>query len=831
MSEADSKPESEAMSLPSGTQTPQSGDMITSEMKSEEKKMVDEDKKEQKKKVTQFKTDDYDSVVESQRVVRLKSLVERSKIYTSILSEKLLKQQAAQRASATKKESAAAIENTNDSAKSKKENVTGRKTRHHENHAEATAPAKKQKKADSTANTNKKAYNLADYVGDAMIPQHGASAETSLRDKQNGAEEESADEGFTSVSKPSTSTRQPELITGGQLRDYQLAGLEWLISLYENGLNGILADEMGLGKTLQTISFLAFLRSKGTMGPFLVAAPLSTLANWINEFNTFAPSIPCVLYHGSKDTRADIRSERMRKIDKDFPIVVTSYEIIMNDRQFLSQYKWKFIVIDEGHRIKNLNCRLVQELKSYDSANRLLLTGTPLQNNLKELWSLLNFILPEIFDDADEFERWFDFSSLKDKNLSKHILDEEQKNSIVTNLHLILKPFLLRRMKVDVETSLPRKREYIIQAPLTQQQHDLYQATLSHDLRSYLINKQLSNIQTEESDASITTSSRSQRNGTPNGKGAGRKRDVDYREVSEAQFFKDIESQNNSGASTPATEASTEEKALLRASEYRYVAQFLTGTDKLIGPMKLQNMIMQLRKTSNHPFLFDWPIVPGTDQYLVDDTIVSSSGKMMILNRLLPELFKRGHKVLLFSQFSTMLDIIEDWANGLKNWDTYRIDGTIAQEERQKQIKSFNDKKSKVKLFLLSTRAGGLGINLTGADTVIIFDSDWNPQQDLQAQDRAHRIGQSKPVVVYRIVSANTIEAKILDKATSKRRLEKLVIQKGKFKSLNNKSEDKESVDDLSEILLQDDAEKIIIKEKFDEVLTDADLDRLLDRR
>jgi SNF2 family DNA or RNA helicase len=154
-------------------------------------------------------------------------------------------------------------------------------------------------------------------------------------------------------------------------------------------------------------------------------------------------------------------------------------------------------------------------------------------------------------------------------------------------------------------------------------------------------------------------------------------------------------------------------------------------------------MIMQLRKAVNHPYLFDWPVIPGTDQYLVDASITTASGKMLLLERLLPALFADNHKVLIFSQFTTMLDIIEDWAIQLHQWQCCRIDGGVSQGDRQQQIKSFNTDKD-VKLFLLSTRAGGLGINLTAADTVVIFDSDWNPQQDLQAQDRAHRIGQTK---------------------------------------------------------------------------------------
>jgi ATP-dependent DNA helicase len=212
------------------------------------------------------------------------------------------------------------------------------------------------------------------------------------------------------ITKPSFSARQPALVTGGVLRDYQLAGVEWLISLWENGLNGILADEMGLGKTLQTIGFIAHLKSMQVAGPYLIVTPLSTLANWVNEFKRFAPSINVLLYHGSKEERQHMINRKMPKkkeTNADFPVIVTSYEIVMNDRKFLQRYHWKYIVVDEGHRLKNMNCRLIKELKTYSSANRLLLTGTPLQNNLAELWSLLNFLLPDIFDDLDMFQSWF----------------------------------------------------------------------------------------------------------------------------------------------------------------------------------------------------------------------------------------------------------------------------------------------------------------------------------------------------------------------------------------------------------------------------------------
>jgi ATP-dependent DNA helicase len=203
-------------------------------------------------------------------------------------------------------------------------------------------------------------------------------------------------------------------------------------------------------KTLQTIAFLAFLREKGSYGPFLIVAPLSTLTNWVSEIERFTPSIPALLYHGTPEERAEMRERVLfKKISEKFPLVVTSYNIIMNDRNLLGKLQWKYIIIDEGHRIKNMNCKLIKELKSYNSANRLLLTGTPLQNNLAELWSLLNFLLPDIFHDLELFQSWFDFSALQRENGPQEIIDEENRTNIVSNLHAILKPFLLRRLKSD----------------------------------------------------------------------------------------------------------------------------------------------------------------------------------------------------------------------------------------------------------------------------------------------------------------------------------------------------------------------------------------------
>jgi ATP-dependent DNA helicase len=257
--------------------------------------------------------------------------------------------------------------------------------------------------------------------------------------------------------------------------------------------------------------------------------------------------------------------------------------------------------------------------------------------------------------------------------------------------------------------------------------------------------------------------------------------------------------------------------------------------------MRLQNLIMQLRKISSHPFLFNWPTNSDGEE-IVDESLINASGKMLLLNRLLDALFAKGHKVLIFSQFTTMLDIIQDWATLYKGIKLCRIDGSTSQEERRSQMAEFNnggDGPDACKLFILSTRAGGLGINLVAADTVIFFDQDWNPQMDLQAQDRAHRIGQTKPVLIFRLVSEHTVETKILQKAGDKRKLEALVIQQGKFGKvvdengrvlLGRQSHRGQSTAEMARALLDLDGEEINVADASDKIISDADLEVLLDR-
>ncbi|KAI2602080.1 SWI/SNF family of DNA-dependent ATPase [Hypoxylon sp. NC1633] len=460
----------------------------------------------------------------------------------------------------------------------------------------------------------------------------------------------------------------------GTMRDYQIAGLNWLISLHENGISGILADEMGLGKTLQTISFLGYLRHiMDIKGPHLIIVPKSTLDNWKREFTRWTPEVNVLVLQGAKEERHALINERL--IDEKFDACITSYEMILREKAHLKKFAWEYIIIDEAHRIKNEESSLSQVIRLFNSRNRLLITGTPLQNNLHELWALLNFLLPDVFGDSEAFDQWFSGQ-------------DADPDTVVQQLHRVLRPFLLRRVKADVEKSLLPKKEINLYIGMADMQVKWYQKILEKDIDAV--------------------------------NGAGGKRE---------------------------------------------------------SKTRLLNIVMQLRKCCNHPYLFEGA-EPGPP-YTTDEHLVYNSGKMALLDKLLRRLQKQGSRVLIFSQMSRLLDILEDYCV-FRDFKYCRIDGGTAHEDRIAAIDEYNKPGSEKFIFLLTTRAGGLGINLTSADIVILYDSDWNPQADLQAMDRAHRIGQTKQVVVYRFVTESAIEEKVLERAAQKLRLDQLVIQQGR---------------------------------------------------
>lgn len=499
---------------------------------------------------------------------------------------------------------------------------------------------------------------------------------------------------FTVHSIEEKVTEQPSALEGGELRPYQLEGLQWMLSLFNNNLNGILADEMGLGKTIQTIALIAYLlEKKDVAGPHLIIAPKAVLPNWSNEFKTWAPSIGAILYDGRPEERKALRETSFE--GQQFNVLLTHYDLILKDKKFLKKVHWHYLIVDEGHRLKNHECALARTLVSgYQIRRRLLLTGTPIQNSLQELWSLLNFILPNIFNSSQNFEEWFNAPFACDVSLN----DEEQL-LIIHRLHQVLRPFLLRRKKDEVEKYLPVKTQVILKCDMSAWQKAYYEQVTSRE-----------------------------RVALGNG---------------------------------------------LRSKA-------------------LQNLSMQLRKCCNHPYLF----VEHYNMYQREE-IVRASGKFELLDRLLPKLQRAGHRVLLFSQMTKLLDVLEVYLQ-MYNFKYMRLDGSTKTEERGRLLADFNKKNSEYFMFLLSTRAGGLGLNLQTADTVIIFDSDWNPQMDQQAEDRAHRIGQKNEVRVFVLVSVGSIEEEILDRAKQKMGIDAKVIQAGLFNTTST-AQDRRAL--LQEIL------------------------------
>ncbi|CAM9437664.1 unnamed protein product, partial [Scytosiphon promiscuus] len=519
---------------------------------------------------------------------------------------------------------------------------------------------------------------------------------------------------FRKAHSKSEAVRQPSSLKGGTLKEYQLEGLQWMVSLYNNNLNGILADEMGLGKTIQTIALLSYLMEvKHNNGPFLVVVPLSTLSNWVNEFSKWAPSALVVTYKGTPATRKDIQREEMGS--GQYNVLLTTYDYVMKDKAILRKTEWQYIIVDEGHRMKNSQSKFAQTLGTmYQSRNRLLLTGTPLQNNLPELWALLNFLLPTIFNSVDTFDHWFNqpFATFKggggggaDENAAEgdqDMMSSEERMLVINRLHELLRPFMLRRVKTEVMGQLPEKVEKVLRCDLSGWQRSLYK-------------------QIQESGAFGIA--QEQGIGVASGKG-------------------------------------------------------------------LSNVFMQLRKVCNHPYLF------FDDRWPSDLDLIRSSGKFELLDRMLPKLKAGGHRVLMFSQMTRAMDILEDFFT-FRGYSYLRLDGATSSEEREKRMARFNAPDSPYFVFVLSTRAGGLGLNLATADTVILFDSDWNPMMDMQAQDRAHRIGQKHEVRVFRLVTDSPVEERIISRATDKLNMTGLVVEAGKFNRDSKAAERKAMLETL----------------------------------
>ncbi|KAI8593885.1 SNF2 family N-terminal domain-containing protein [Geranomyces variabilis] len=530
---------------------------------------------------------------------------------------------------------------------------------------------------------------------------------------------------------------QPSHVVGGELKDYQLDGLNWLMYKWSKGMPSILADDMGLGKTVQIVALLASLHYDKKLGPFLIAAPSSTLGHWMAEFAKWAPNLVVVHYRGTGPSRQVIRnleifgpkdSDRDKGKNVRMHILLANYETLTTDSKFFKSIKFDALICDEGHRLKNDAAKIFNAFRDHlNVGHKIILTGTPLQNNIRELFNLLCFLDPTKFGNPAQWEEKYGEDALTD--------------AMVKEIHELLTPYILRRTKDKTDLGLPPKVEIVVPLSLSPLQTELYKGVLAKN----------------------------------------------------AALLKSI------GVSTSG-------KADVRVSS-------------------LKNILMDLRSVCNHPY-----ILPGIEPSEASGeeahrNLIDASAKVTLLHKMLPKLKAAGHRVLLFSQFKQNLDIIQDYLE-VEGYGWCRMDGDTPIPLRQGLIDDFNSPDSNALVFLLTTRTGAEGINLTAADTIILYDADWNPQRDIQAMSRAHRIGQKNPVVVYRFFHRRCVEEKILEAGKKKLVLNHLLI--AQMASTEDAPEDLSSIIRYgAKALFEEDAATASASQiKYD----DAEVDKLLDR-
>ncbi|KAJ4302025.1 putative DNA helicase ino80 [Collariella sp. IMI 366227] len=740
---------------------------------------------------------------------------------------------------------------------------------------------------------------------------------------------------------------QPKLLNC-QLKEYQLKGLNWLVNLYEQGINGILADEMGLGKTVQSISVMAYLAEKYDIwGPFLVVAPASTLHNWQQEITKFVPEFKVLPYWGTAADRKVLRKFWDRKHttykkDAPFHVMITSYQLVVSDVAYFQKMKWQYMILDEAQAIKSSQSSRWKCLLGFHCRNRLLLTGTPIQNNMQELWALLHFIMPSLFDSHDEFSEWFS-KDIESHAQSNTKLNEDQ----LKRLHMILKPFMLRRVKKHVQKELGDKIELDVFCDLTYRQRAMYsnlrnqisimdlieKATIGDDDSASLMNlvmqfrkvcnhpdlferadtsspfscgyfAETASFVREGSNVTVGYSTRSlidyelprlvwrdggrlHKAGPDNAVAGFRSKYLDHmmniwtpdnihestggtdnfswlrfadaspQEVYRASHkdifaravdmatkkdrlaeMKVVYDEPEDGNWNPAhalfqITARNDRKPLAEITKEGVLGSLMNVSRSSCNDLGLGRLEQAGRLRATAPpidvscdsrgavmerekIMFNVPmrkalygptpveekafvlqnlppqfypvpaLLPAPDnekQRFTSITVpsmgrfVTDSGKLAKLDELLRELKEGGHRVLLYFQMTRMIDLMEEYLT-YRNYKYCRLDGSTKLEDRRDTVADFQTR-PEIFIFLLSTRAGGLGINLTTADTVIFYDSDWNPTIDSQAMDRAHRLGQTKQVTVYRLITRGTIEERIRKRAMQKEEVQRVVITGG----------------------------------------------------
>lgn len=803
---------------------------------------------------------------------------------------------------------------------------------------------------------------------------------------EDGQVQAQFDEGEMNFQNPTSlgdvDVAQPKMLTA-QLKEYQLKGLNWLVNLYEQGINGILADEMGLGKTIQSISVMGYLAEKHNIwGPFLVIAPASTLHNWQQEIAKFVPALKVLPYWGNAKDRKVLRKFWDRKHitytnESDFHVLVTSYQLVVQDTQYFQRIRWQYMILDEAQAIKSSQSSRWKSLLGFHCRNRLLLTGTPIQNNMQELWALLHFIMPSLFDSHDEFSDWFS-KDIESHAQSNTKLNEDQ----LKRLHMILKPFMLRRIKKHVQKELGDKIEEDVFCDLTYRQRAYYtnlrnrisimdliekasvgddqdtatlmnlvmqfrkvcnhpdlferaettsplslayfaetasflreghninvsystRSLIEYDLPRLLLSSeacldragpgnekagfstkyltQLMNIWTPENirnnsteddaftwlrfaDVSLSEAYHASHQGICERAIKLRDKlpclgrfDVVYDEGDDGfipiqTLFKIVERNNQSRLASATVDNRL--RKLLTVSKDVFEELGMNTIEQCARPrasappiqIACSNQDARVDKENN---LFNIPLRKALyglserdEEALVEAKIephafpicgmlpppgsqkarftniqvpsmrrfVTDAGKLAKLDQLLRNLKEGGHRVLLYFQMTKMIDLMEEYLT-YRNYKYLRLDGSTKLEDRRDTVSDFQTK-PEIFIFLLSTRAGGLGINLTAADTVIFYDSDWNPTIDSQAMDRAHRLGQTRQVTVYRMITRGTIEERIRKRALQKEEVQRVVISGGSGAGVDFNTRSKENRTKDIALWLADDEQAELIERK-----------------